>query len=476
MFRSWNVKTGNLYSMGDQNFSPADICSIGAEAQEAIRVLTEKILDTKLGNRLATEEYAKSNKKLFTAVSFRRNGLWIKLNQNEKHICSSEDIFSGKVPGLEEIKKIHSSLERQGLIASKDLDQNARDVFTKVMQNRGNEIESPPLFDRVELLGSDNDSCVKKITRVAAFWKVILFMTGLSMMRKAFDGMVCSLTGQNHWEKFLVSCASFLEGMTIFGIAVLSFLKEISTIVQNFITKATTGAAFPVVAFAVYGLVLFAAIYKLYIQLKFKRDLDAIVGDGKDPEKLKKAILWLREQTQLSCLEINQETAGGPFVILNRKWEKFSLRVQEGMLSEILDPKRLDDILNGKDEASGVIKEVQAANKRAIVWTCVSILANLIGILATIAYLGAFGHITAGVLVVLYILATVGGVLASEQARLEFFRYLHKTIDCAKSEDQGLEEGTGCSQISSTSYEPNEASPQILSMPTEETLNHFNAS
>lgn len=473
MFRMWNVKNGNLYSLGDHNFSSADVCEMGKEAREAICVLTEKVLDTELGNRLATVAYER-DKKLFTAVSFKESGLWIMLNQEEKHICLPEDIYRGKVPGLEEIRKIHSSLERQGFINVKRTDEKASVVFGSVMQKRGHEIESMPLLDRVEGIRNDKDSTVKKIG--AAFGKVILFMTGLLIMLKAFDGMVASLTCQNDWEKFLLSCASFIEGMTTFGIAAVSLMKEISAIVRNLIEKAAAGAAFPVIAFTMYGAVLLAAIYKLFIQLKFKSDLDAIVGDGKDPNKLREAIIWLRQQTQLSSLEKNQETAGGPFVILNRKWEKFSLRVQEGMLSEILNPKSLDDILDGKDEASGVIRDVQEANKRAIVWSCVSVVANLIGIFTTIAYLGAFGHVTAGVVAVLYILVTVCGVLATDQARLEFFRYLHKTFDCAKSEDQGLEQETPCSQISSTSYEPNEDSPQILSMPIEETSSHSNAS
>ncbi|HSX13790.1 MAG TPA: hypothetical protein VLE96_05160 [Chlamydiales bacterium] len=500
MIKYWTVENANLYRLGNSFFSPQKVYSMDAEVRNAICSLTEIALKTQKGSQEATEEFKRISTlneralksqegsqeeteelparwELISAVAFsHEKGLCLRLNGVEHSIATAEEVYCGKVQGLQEIKQIQAALERQRIIPFQKTDENARAIFHKVMTQRAAKIEAPTMLNRTGVLKGDETSCVEKICKVAVVWKVIVFFTGLSTMKMAFDKMVSALTGGNHWEKYFLSCANFLEGLNTLATATVVLMKDISKIAHNFLTYAAAGAAFPITALMLYGSILVAAIYRLYVQLKFKYQLHSIVGDCQEPEKLKEAIIWLKQQTQLSSLELNE---GKPNTTLRNKWDNFTLRVEEGVIDGLLDPKELDTLIEQFDQskASGLITEVQRGNLRAILWSVGSMIINIIGICAVIAYLGAFGHITALALAVLFVIAAVGGLFTDSPAlRVKFFRWLLENSDCVKSENQSIADSNCSETTSCLSYGVNEVLPRTPSKPTAATSHHFPAS
>lgn len=484
MIRSWNVKSGNLYTLGTVLFSEKEVRSMSSDARDAIRDLSEKALKTVVGSSLATLAYKKEGR-LISAVAFsEEKGLCLRLNGVEHRIASAVEVYQGTVEGLKEIKKIQAAAERQGLISVEKTEGKAREVFQGFMKVRDAEIGAPTLLDRADVLKNDDRLSVQKISKIAMTWKAILLLTGLSIMKTAFENMVSSLTGRNNLEKYFLSCANFLEGLTTLGTAIVSLMKEVSTIGHHLMTKAAAGAAFPITAFILYGSVLLAAMYRLYVQLKFRSELNGIIGDGQDPAKLKEALIWLKQQTQLSHIE-SQESEEGMFANLRTKWEKFTLRVEEGVIDGLLSPETLDEAIAGRIDGGELIANVRKANSRAMLWSAFSILANTLGILATVAYLGCFGHFSVGAMTALYLTAAILSLLTDSpklrlkiqriweetypNLRKEFFRWLLENCNCVKSENVSVV-GSDCSETSSLSYVPNEAYPSTPLRLTAETL------
>ncbi len=449
-----NVKSRNLYSFDDKSFCHDEVRSLGDEALEAIRKLSELALETKKGRELATRVDQKDE--LSTAVAFsEKMGLRVKLNDDEQEIATADEVYQGSVPGLEEIKKIHAALERKGLISFQDTEEKAKDAFQEVVDERNAKIGLTPLPGLVV------ESGCKKICRVAG--EIIFFLAGIMSMKNAVDNMESALT--------FLSCTKFLEGLSTFTTAIFAVLKCVAKICHDFFLKVAAGAAFPITTLIFYGSVLVAAIYRLIVQVRFGHKLNAMVGERNDREKLKEALIWLRQQSQLSHLEVKENEKTGPLAAMRKKWENFTLRVEESVIDGAVDPEKLDGLIKNFNEsnARNMIDKVLQGNNRAIFWSCGSILFNTIGIVATVAYLGAFGHITVGVIVALYLIASImAPITDSPHIRVKLFSWLLEKFEPVKSENN-TPVGSICKADSVHSYTPNVVLPKTPLKPTAET-------
>lgn len=501
IIKSWNVESGNLYSLGATSFDEAKVKSMDWGTRGAIRLLCKKVLESTQVREIATKSY-RNKGELICAVAFcKEKGLSVKLNGDELFVAKANEVFLGTFPGLQEIKKIQSAAERQGLVPMTPTEEKTKDVFQRVMAERQSAVESSSLFNRVRIHTekvwgiADLVSFVRNILGVAAptiisgyaalaiFGGIIISLGGLSATKAGFDDMVLAILHENR-EKFFIACANLMAGLTALSIGVLFVMEWIAKLGHHVLTAAAAGAAFPVSVLMFYCSALVASIYKLYVQWKFSSELEKIMGDGTDKKKVKEALIWLKQKTQLSHLEMKeqQEVETGMCAALHKKWEQFTLRTGIEVFEGLLDPKKLDNMINGLESQNPedwmivggkqIVADVLESNQSAMKWTMVSIVANTIGVIAMVAYLAlGGGHI--GILVsstLFAIAAFISFFVDSPTFRKDVCQWLLEKIQTDGPESEKSLQHKECSSTtSSITSDQKEGSPPTPSKPTDGT-------
>lgn len=398
IIKDWNVESGNLYSLGSDLFEENQVRVFEKDVQDAIGRLSKKVLESDKGSQIASDSYWKNRETLFCAVAFsEEKGLWVKVNGVEHCVAKADAVFKGTFPGLEEIKKIQEGLERKGFVSPPKTIDKTREVFSKVMEERGPEAELPSLVERASVqlkavwtqskeFSSAVSSKISFCSAVQVFGEFVFSLVGLSAMKMGFDDSVSSLRHNDNFEKFFLACSTLMAGVTTISMAVLFLVKKVAMATHHIFTAALAGAAFPFVAFLLYGSVLMAAIYKFYVQMKFRSELKAM--------NQKEALVWLKQQTQLSSLEMKEHEAKGADMsaALHAKWEQFTLRIGDEVAGELLDPDKLDFALTSDVAAKQLIERILASNKNALWCTAGSILANTLGLIGSAIILTTIGH------------------------------------------------------------------------------------
>src|SRR6266568_6805983 len=117
IINSWNIESGNLYSLGNTLFNEATVQSFRKDEKNALRDLCQKVLESDIGSRIASKSYWSNDKKLIVAVAFsEEHGLQLKVNGKEHAIATADAVYKGEFEGLAEIKRIQAAVERAGLI------------------------------------------------------------------------------------------------------------------------------------------------------------------------------------------------------------------------------------------------------------------------------------------------------------------------------------------------------------------------
>lgn len=491
VIRSWNLKQGQLNSFGDVTFDRRANRSFDGETKEAVRKLTVKILESDAGSRIATDEYRKGNR-VITAIVLSEEGLKLHVNGKE-HVLEMS-------PFMSEIRKVQELLERQKFIPVTKTEKT-RAIFSRVIDERKSEANAPTLVSVIragvkkiqEVHGVDKE--VNKVVTMAlglaklsqifaALGGLLLSITGLSLAKSGFNDTEAAWIHANV-EKFFLACADLFAGINVMATSVLFLIDKIGTILHKLAAAAFAGAALPVTVFMYYATSLLSSIYKLCVQLKFKSEFGALVGNGTDQE-IYAALTWLKQKTQISDLEATQLDEKGILGRLHKKWEQFSLRTQSEVFEDLFNPTELDRILTrweGGDilEAKKLIDTVKAANANAIKWSFVSILGNTIGVAGMTIYLTLAGHVGTPLASALFALATLISIcIENPKARREVKECLSEAMQklkeyCTKSEKSVEEEGCS-STASSITSDQKEDFPQTLSKHMVGTLAHLLAS
>lgn len=520
-----HLEIGN-FKLGSTSF-PADILTTFRENEkDALHDLCKKVLESDVGSRIA-KNIDLTEKGFAGAVVFsKKKGLRLRVNGEEHFVATADEVYQGKVEGLAEIKKIRAAAERMGLVPLRSTDEKTRKLFEKVMAERKAVSEAPSLLGRActhiknlsnEERGLKNVAAIFSTSSAVALGGLILFLGGLSEIKIGHEDMVSALRHNNNMEKFFLSCSTVMVGITTAATAVLVVMEKVAEVAHHILKAAAAGAALPITAFILYGSSFIAAIYKLYVQWKFSSELEEILGDGTDPAKRKEALVWLKQNTQLSDLEMKEHvTEETRLALLHEKWEKFTLRVGSAFAEERLHPDKLDFEKISDADAKNLIEDILESNRTEKKLTRLSILANFLGLIATVIYTLTVGHIGSIVTSVLFVLAAIfslfvdcpklrkeisamfdRGVEWIKENRLKilelFVSYLDINPDLKKvilasisrlknggqKSEESLEQ-EGCSEtsstISSTTLDQSEDSRQTQSRLTDETSNHSRAS
>lgn len=427
---AWNVREGHVSFLGESEFSPEDVKALRKNVASEIRSLCKKVLQSEKGSQFATERYGGEGKLDFAVGFSDAKGLCLLANGEEKQILTKEEVYRGDLSVLGEIKKIASAAERQrigkGNGGRAETDEKVKQAFADFVKERVNEPKSPSLMNRVRarlevmwgstdivsvgrnMAGAVAPAAISVFGALAILGGSILSFAGAALTLSSADSVGLAILNKSR-EKLGTSLVNLLTGFAACMTGVLFLMDWIAHFSTQIVTAAAAGAALLWAALGLYICATLASIYKVIVSVKFRFELQKQLGDGKDLAKLREALVWLRQKVQLSQLEVQEHKvhAGDNdqkffekiSSQLHNKWDEFAFRTGKEVLANFTLEK-LDQLIetvvegNGENtEAKDLITKVLDNNWTQIKWGIISVVGNLIGLVAVSCCLAFTGHV-----------------------------------------------------------------------------------
>lgn len=483
VIKSWDISRGDVYFLGSTVFKANDVASFRKDEVEAIRSLCKKALESETGRTKASEAYALNGRITF-AVGFNdKKGLCLLLNGVEHRVATSDEVYSGKLPVLDEIKKIQAAAERQNIgsvrrnvtAAVQETDKKIKTVYDRCVKICEDETKSPSLMGRVLshiekfwmatgfasiVRNSIELSVPAKNTALNTAFKCIVIIggcilaaAGIGLVLSGADALSLALLNKSH-EKAVLAFMDILMGLSAMMTGIFFMAQRIAQLLHKVVAAALAGALLPIGALCLYIVSLISSIYKLIVRYKFRSELKEILGNGHNPEKLLEALKWIRQKTQLSEMEVKElqfkaNKDDGNFAKrvkhqLQQKWDKFATRVESEALvsiNEELNNSLLNlDGLIAKIEkenlpdsesitlASGLIQGILEKNREELKWNIVSIIASIIGLFGVITCLAFTGVSASQAASALFVIAALISIFVDAPKMRAFFGRRIKAI------------------------------------------------
>lgn len=435
---SWNVKLGDVRQIGSLAFSCDDLASMQNRGVDAIRALSNKVLNSEKGRVIATEAYKQGGEKhLSYSVAFTEDeGLVLCVDKKPYQILTAKEVLEGKGSYLHEIQQISAAAEQQGIgtrvaEVSPSREARIRKVFEKTASVRVEQAKTS-LVGRVksaclDLMGFFTNAvsiirnsttaalpaAIQSIGAMRIAGGALIAIVGIYFIVVSLAELVVAVT-QGSQEKKCLVLADLLVGISALGFGISYMMAAGADFAKNIAVAASAGALLPFTLFSLYICGFATSVYKTVVIWKFRRQLHSILEQKgvAQSEKLLRAMRWIRQQTHLSHLEESEQSAkaslegDNPFLrmscALRRKWDAFALRAggeAHALVAELWNEDSSNHLLARLQEgdlkavaaAKELIRRVSSKSSEQMFWGIVGAIYNVLGAVGTVVYLTVAG-------------------------------------------------------------------------------------